>query len=613
MLLRFALALLAALPPLTVIGAEEPVSMALRARIEQLAAGYELRVHGETIVARKLLAELYRRRELRPAWLDSERRQQLLALVEASRTHGLDPADYHAPALRRTRTDKPADPESVADRDLLYSDALVRLVYHLRFGKINPRELYPEWGFSRTLGRTDPAEALEALLVSEHLGRAADSHAPQLPVYDYLRRALAQLRSIEAAGGWGSVPAGATLKPGARDGRVSALRARLTASGDLPALAGADFELFDAPLEAAVRGFQARHELEPDGAVGRRTLRALNVTAAQRIEQVRVNLERLRWVAQELTGDYLLVDIAGFSARLYLDARIAWSSRVVVGRLYRETPDFRATLRAIVLNPAWTVPPTVLRQDVLPKIIDDPRYLEANQMHVLDVAGRAIDAATIAWDRYRSGVFPYRIVQDPGPENPLGMLKFDMPNRYGVYLHDTPAKQLFEQTRRAFSSGCVRVDQPLQLAILLLDDPEHWNEEALRAAIATGETRVLAAKRQVPVVALYLTAEADADGVLYFRPDLYGRDAKVAAAMAAAFRFAPVDRPRTTQPARRAAAPADAHSRASDAPQSLYPRGKSPLPRGAGKQPWVESVLGRSNETDAARLTQDKRPHPFST
>jgi murein L,D-transpeptidase YcbB/YkuD len=305
-----------------------------------------------------------------------------------------------------------------------------------------------------------------------------------------------------------------------------------------------DPDLYDEALEAAVRDFQTRYGLEPDGAVGRRTLQALNVQVAQRIDQVRVNLERLRWVAQELSDDYLLVDIAGFSARLYLDGRIAWSSRVVVGRLYRETPAFRATMRSIVLNPAWIVPPTILRKDLLPRIIDDRRYLEANEMHVLDAAGREIDPSTIAWERYRSSVFPYRIVQDPGPANPLGTLKFDMPNRYGVYLHDTPAKQLFERTQRAFSSGCIRLEKPHELAILLLDDPESWGEEALRAAIATGETRILPVKRRVPVVALYLTAEADEAGAVYFRPDLYGRDAKVAAALAAPFQFAPVDRAR---------------------------------------------------------------------
>ena len=205
-------------------------------------------------------------------------------------------------------------------------------------------------GVLRTLGRTDPVEALEALLASEHLGKAVDGYAPQLPLYDYLRKALAQLRAIQAAGGWGRIPPGGTLRPGMRDTRVQALRARLTASGDLRLQASAEPDLFDEALEAAVTGFQTREGLEPDGAVGRRTLQALNVQAAERIEQVRVNLERLRWVAQELKDDYLLVDIAGFSARLYLDGRLAWSSRVVVGRLYRKTPAFRATMRSIILN-----------------------------------------------------------------------------------------------------------------------------------------------------------------------------------------------------------------------------------------------------------------------
>ncbi len=543
-MLRFALALLALLPPLYAIGADDLVSRALKIRVEQLAAGQEVRAHGDLIAAHKLLPELYRRREFRPAWLDTERERQLLALVEASRTHGLDPSDYHADALREMQAEGRTDPAFVADRDLLWSDALVRLVYHLHFGKTNPRELYPEWGFSRTLGRTDPVEALEALLAGEHLGQAVDGYAPQLSLYDQLRKALAKLGAIQATGGWGTIPPGGTLRPGMRDTRVQALRARLAASGDLPLQASAEPDLFDEALEEAVTGFQTREGLEPDGAVGRRTLQALNVQVAERIEQVRVNLERLRWVAQELKDDYLLVDIAGFSARLYLDGRLAWSSRVVVGRLYRKTPAFRATMRSIILNPAWIVPPTILREDVLPRIIDDRRYLEANEMHVRDAGGREIDPSSIAWERYRSGTFPYRIVQDPGPANPLGTVKFDMPNRYGVYLHDTPAKQLFERTQRAFSSGCIRLEKPHELAILLLADPEHWGEEALRAAIATGETRILPVKRRVPVVALYLTAEADDAGVIYFHPDLYRQDAKVAAALAAPFRFAPVDRAR---------------------------------------------------------------------
>ena len=380
------------------------------------------------------------------------------------------------------------------------------------------------------------------MLSSERLEESVERYAPQLSIYRHLREALAQHRAIEAEGGWGAVPGDGTLRSGMRDTRVQALRARLATSGDLNPQTTAEPELFDETVEGAVKGFQTRHGLEPDGAVGRRTVQALNIEVARRIEQIRVNLERLRWVAQDLKNDYLLVDIAGFSARLYLDGRIAWSSRVVVGRPYRETPAFRATMRSVVLNPAWIVPPTILREDVLPEVVKDRRYLEKNEMHVVDAAGHRIDPSAIDWKRYRSGRFPYRVVRDPGPANPLGRIKFNLPNRYGVYLHDSPAKELFERTQRAFSSGCIRLEKPHELAVLLLDDAEHWGAEALRAAIATGETRTLPVKRGVPVLTLYLTADVEEDGVVAFRPDLYGQDTKVAIAMAAPFRFSPVDR-----------------------------------------------------------------------
>ena len=546
-MLRVTLALLLALVGVQASAAPDPVTDALGTRLQELESGQTVRVSGELIAADRLLPEFYRRRGLQPAWLSADLRAQLLDLVEASPSHGLDPSDYHADALRKFQADAYLDPASVADRDLLWSDALVRLVYHLHFGKTNPRDLYADWSFSRTLGGTDPVKALGALISSSNLREAVEGYAPRLPLYAYLRAALAQLQSIEKAGGWGSVPAGVTLKPGMHDVRVQALRERLAAGGDLRSAADSEPQLFDATLEAAVKQFQMRHGLDPDGAVGRSTLQALNVPVAQRIDQVRVNLERLRWVAQDLKRDYLLVDIAGFSARLYLEGEVAWSSRVVVGRRYRNTPAFRAVLRSIVLNPTWTVPPTVLREDIVPRVIADRSYLDAHHMHVVDGAGREIDSSMIDWRRYRNRTFPYRIVQDPGPTNPLGALKFDMPNRYRVYLHDTPAKQLFERTERAFSSGCIRLETPRELAVLLLDDPEQWSETALSAVIATGETRVLPMKRHVPVAALYLTAEGDQAGVTYFRPDLYGEDAQVAAALAAPFRFAPVDRPRLKQ------------------------------------------------------------------
>ena len=513
---------------------------ALRARLEQMRAQDALHIRGARIAARTLIPAFYARRAWQLAWDDPARVRALRDAVETSVTHGLNPADYHAASLREL-LEAPASDAQRADRDVVLTDALIRLAYHLRFGKANPRELYPQWNFSRSLGDVEPVAALEAMLADARLDRALERFAPQLADYAQLREALSRLRAIEARGGWPRVPMGPPLKPGVSDARLPALRTRLEASGELAAQRAADPLRFDPPLETAVRAFQARHGIAADGVVGRRTLAALNVSAGARIEQVRVNLERLRWVAQDLTGDYLVVDVAGFEARLFLGGRRVWESRTVVGRPYRKTPVFRAALRHLVLNPDWNVPPTILHEDVLPKVARDPAYLVRNHMRVVDASGRTVDPQVLDWPQYRGARFPYQIVQDPGDDNALGKIKFMLPNPHAVYLHDTPSRALFRRETRAFSSGCIRLERPLELAVALLDDADRWNLDTLRAAIATGETRTVALKRQVPALILYFTATAGEGGEPRFHPDLYGRDARVAAALAAPFRFAPVD------------------------------------------------------------------------
>jgi murein L,D-transpeptidase YcbB/YkuD len=231
---------------------------------------------------------------------------------------------------------------------------------------------------------------------------------------------------------------------------------------------------------------------------------------------------------------------------------VAWQARVVVGRPYRTTPEFRAPMKYLVLNPEWNVPPTILREDVLPKAIRDPAYLPRQQMRVLEAGGRPVDPTTIDWQRYRSQPrsFPYQIAQAPGRDNPLGGIKFMFPNEHSVYLHDTPTRALFDRTTRAYSSGCIRIESPLELAVLLLDDPLHWNRQQLEEAIATERTQTVPVRRTVPVMLLYFTASVGTDGELQFRPDLYNRDRPIIEALAAPFRFAPVDAGRRAPSAR---------------------------------------------------------------
>lgn len=542
-------------------------SEALRARLALLRSAGDAHIGAGSAEARALIAAVYERRGFAPLWGEPQRLRALLGAIQGSRSHGLDPGDYHADLLAAAL---PSAGDAMferarAQRELLATDAMVRLAYHLHFGKADPRALQQGWNFARTIGGTDPPTALGALLEAPDPAAALDALAPQLPTYGGLRQGLQRLQEIERAGGWPVVAAGPALVlvssaervvPGGQrressGARVLQLRARLQADDALGANAD-DAAQFDAGLDAAVRRFQSRHGLEPDGVVGRETLIALNLPVAQRIAQVRANLERLRWVARELAGDYLLVDIAGFTAQLWLNNQVAWSARVVVGRPYRRTPEFRSRMQTVVLNPSWTVPPTILRQDVLPQVIQDPGYLERRGMSVIDGSGQQVDPASIAWSEVlaQPGGFAHRIVQAPGPENALGRIRFTFPNDHTVFLHDTPARDLFERTTRAFSSGCIRIEHPIELARLLLDDPERWSEERLNAAIDSGRTLTLPVRHSVPVLLLYFTASAAPGGELQFRPDLYTRDAPIIGALAAPFRFASMNAQRPPAQAR---------------------------------------------------------------
>lgn len=532
-----------------------PPREALRERVEALRSERDPGDDAHRAV-RALIAGLYEARGFEPLWTDAARVASLRRAVGASVTHGLDPRDYHAAALDLAPV--PGDGRALAQRELLLTDALVRLAYHLHFGKSDPRSLQPSWNFARTLGGADPAAALAQLAGAPDPADALERLAPSLPAYADLRRVLAVLRETERRGGWTQVPAGPKLDTEmtgrSDDPRLTALRQRLVEGGDLAAAGtgtaasapsnAAPAAPFDAALAEAVRRFQARHGLQVDGVVGRETLAALNVPVAARIDQVRANLERLRWVARDFVGDHLLVDIAGFEARLWLGGREVWRSRVVVGRQYRRTPEFRSTMEYMVLNPEWGVPPTILRNDVLPRVLRDRGYLERQRMRLVDRSGRVVDPAGVDWNavRQRPGAFPYRVVQASGPANALGRIRFMAPNEHLVFLHDTPARELFERPVRAFSSGCIRVERAQALAVLLLDDAERWSAQQLAETLADGRTQTLPLRRRVPLLLLYHTARGGDDGLPAFRPDLYGRDAPIVRALAAPFRFAPVAR-----------------------------------------------------------------------
>jgi murein L,D-transpeptidase YcbB/YkuD len=290
-------------------------------------------------------------------------------------------------------------------------------------------------------------------------------------------------------------------------------------------------------LAAAVRAFQARHRLPDDGVVGPGTLAELNVPVEARILQIRINLERARWVLHEtIPGDFVVVDVAGFEAAYIRDREPIWRARIQVGRPYRQTPIFRSKIDHVVFNPTWTVPPGILAKDILPAVRRDAGYLAHKGLDVIDRSGRKVDSAGIDWPRQSARSFPYVLRQEPGPDNALGRVKIGFPNPYAVYLHDTPSKALFEESARAFSSGCIRVEQPLELARLLLNDPREWDARAIDEVVTAGKTRTVRLRQPVPVLLMYWTIDPNVPGRTVFKRDPYGRDARLAQALDAPFR-----------------------------------------------------------------------------
>ena len=519
----------------------------LQQRMNQLAERGSLNLEGEVISSKSFLPEFYRQRDYQLAWtahMDNAR--VLAARILSSHEEGLVPADYHAAEIKKLlalSSGKQFPEARQVDLDILLTEALARYAYHLRFGKVDPGKLDADWNMPRSFNGQDPVVELQSVIDSADFNAQLDMRITQLPVYKQFRQALAKYAVIAAAGGWPSTPAGETLKPGMQDARVPLLRKRLQASGDLTATVN-DSSEYDAMLESAVKQFQSRHGLEADGVVGKGTLAAMNVPVDARINQIRVNLDRARWVSQDIPETYVIVDIAGFNARLFRNGELVWDEPAQVGKPYRKTPVFREDMTYLELNPTWTIPPTILAKDILPKMKQDPAYLQQKNMQVLTQDGKVVDPGTIDWSSVSAKGFPYIIRQTPGPHNALGRVKFMFPNSHFVYLHDTPSKQLFNRSSRALSSGCIRVRNPFELAELLLQDQDGWDRTQIDAAVDSLKQQRVSLSEPVPVLLLYWTVNVDADGTVYFKEDIYQRDARVLAGLDGRFSFdAPADAP----------------------------------------------------------------------
>lgn len=476
----------------------------------QLAA-----IDGQRIEA-SALRRFYADRDFRPIWSGSDRAERQSTLVQAALSNaaadGLDPADYHAGGL----TANARDVSAMAAHDILMTDGLLRYAHDMRVGRVAPAQR----GANVDLPVTtyDAARALTDALATDRLAGFIADLAPPQPEYARLKAALARYRDIAAREGWPRLPAGPEIMLGSNDPRLAALRARLAAEEPIPANAG------PLDLEVAVRRYQARNGLEPDGRVGPRTQAMLNVPASERVEQIVVNMERWRWLPRNMGARYIEVNVAGADLRAVADGATILTSRVIIGDRRHQSPMLRTVAVAVTVNPPWNVPPSIARNEILPKLRRDRSYLAAQHMILLNGPPGDPHGLGIDWRRVSAAAFPFRVQQLPGPENALGLLKIEMPNRFDVYLHDTPARSLFARSDRALSHGCIRVQEIGSLASFALTGDPGGKLHDLDAAIAAETTEHLAIKSPLPVYLLYWTAVTNEDGSFGFRPDVYGRD-----------------------------------------------------------------------------------------
>ncbi len=343
--------------------------------------------------------------------------------------------------------------------------------------------------------------------------------------------ALDRYEKVVAKGGWPMIPKGRTLRIGDQDENVLVLRRRLAITDGL-SRNNLDDWTFDEDVEAAVRNFQVRHGIPPNGRVDRRTLYALNVSAEARLTQLRVNINRMReQLANGMPPRFVMVNIPAFELQAVSYGRLDIQSRVIVGRTERPSPSVGASIKAVNFFPYWHVPESVAQKDIIPKLQKDPSYIDREYIRPLtDWSGEEIDPTLIDWHAAEAMNIKFR--QDPGPHNALGLVRMDMPNEHSVYMHDTPMKNLFGRSTRAFSAGCVRVQRVFDVVTWLLEPEGEWNRARVDSVLASGVPLDIQLKEQVPVYFVYFTAWVSPNGIVNFRPDLYDRDGSEGMAVA---------------------------------------------------------------------------------
>jgi murein L,D-transpeptidase YcbB/YkuD len=505
------------------------VGEVIRNRISQFAEQTGLLVREEPVWSFVLVSQFYSARDYEPAWIQNSQilpsAKNLLNAVKQSDREGLNPWRYHTALLDQIleeSTNKNSSPYTLADVDMLLTDAFLTLGSHLLSGCINPYSVDNEWFADRRTGNLP--SVLEEAVASDDVRETLRSLYPKHPFYNRMREALARYRTFEKNGGWPEIPEGESIHKGDKDSRVPLLRERLYIEGDLNQKPHKK-DVFDASLERALIRFQRRHGQDADGVLGKETVKVLNIPVEFKVRQIRVNMERCRWLPADLGPTHIFVNVPDFHLDVIENGKTILDMKVVVGRKLRRTPVFSSVMNQIVLNPSWSVPKTIATKDILDHIREEPDYLEKNGFQVFsgyETNAPLVDSKTVDWSLYNEKNLPFHFYQKPGPTNALGKIKFLFPNRFDVYLHDTSSRELFQKRVRDFSSGCIRIEKPIDLALFLLGDK--WSKNDLTNALKKGTEQYISIDKKMPVHLLYWTAWVDDQDNVQFRDDIYSRD-----------------------------------------------------------------------------------------
>ncbi|UJP63354.1 L,D-transpeptidase family protein [Mongoliitalea daihaiensis] len=524
-----------------------PQDFLIRQLIESSQNEKKPKVVGRSLYSSVVIQNFYQHRDFEFAWSNGKKlfeiAYEMRYEIQQAKFDGLNPQDYHLDAInelfdqleRIQKLGLAVDPMALASVDILLTDAFILLSSHLYLGKVDPENLKTTWNIQRNAPELRIDQRLSDALTGGSIRKSLEELYPQLSIYRRMRDGLRETYALEqkaleaATTSWKSIKADKSIKIGDTHNSIPEIRERLRIWGFLKNQEVLENEkTYDSLLIPAIKQIQKRFGLENDGIIGQGTIYALNQSPTALTQTAAVNLERMRWLPHEIKEqELIIVNTANFQLDYLVNRDTLLSSRVIVGKSYHSTPQFKAEMSYLVFSPTWTVPTSITRNEIIPAVKRNNNYLREKNMKILNNSGASVDPSSIEWSKVNPRNFPYTIRQEPGQQNSLGLVKFMFPNKYAVYIHDTPSRSLFAREDRALSHGCIRIQKPFELAKILLSYDESWTDDRIRLAMNQTTERTVTLNRKIPVVIFYLTYWANSRGEYFFRQDIYSRDQEI--------------------------------------------------------------------------------------